>query len=200
MPNIMIHEKVAYNIAKQIKELDNKEFYLGALAPDAVNVNGFAPKEERWTSHIRDKDLNKWRLNIINFYKKEQSNYNKSFPTGYLIHILTDIVFDDYFYLDVTNKIKSDNNLADPHPYFLKCMDEYTKENISSPFFLEIKGKLKNPTYYDILNITKEKLKSWTEKKLNEQITTKVENKYIDDRLISSLTEQVLNEYNKIQQ
>ena len=58
MPNIMIHEKVAYTIAKQIKDLDTKEFYLGALSPDAVNVNGFASKEERWTSHIRDKDLN----------------------------------------------------------------------------------------------------------------------------------------------
>ena len=71
---------------------------------------------------------------------------------------------------------------------------------MTSTFFIEIKEKLKSPTYYDILNITKEELKSWTEKKLNEQITTNVENKYIDDRLISSLTEQVLNEYNKIQQ
>lgn len=201
MPNIMIHEKVAYTIAKQIKDLDTKEFYLGALSPDAVNVNGFASKEERWTSHIRNKDLNKWRLNIINFYKQNQNNYNKAFLTGYLIHILTDIVFDDYFYLDVTNKIKEDNkDLLDPHPYFLKCMDEYAKENMTSTFFIEIKEKLKSPTYYDILNITKEELKSWTEKKLNEQITTNVENKYIDDRLISSLTEQVLNEYNKIQQ
>lgn len=33
MPNIMIHEKVAYTIAKQIKDLDTKEFYLGALSP-----------------------------------------------------------------------------------------------------------------------------------------------------------------------
>lgn len=198
MPNIMIHEKVAYNIAKKIKELDNKEFYLGALSPDVVNVNGFASKKERWTSHIRDKDLNKWRLNIINFYKKEQNNYNKCFLTGYLIHILTDIVFDDYFYLDVTSKMKSDNNLNDPHPYFLKCMDEYAKENIELNFFLEIKEKLKNPTYYDILNITKEELKSWTEKKLNEQITTKIENKYIDDELITELTSKVIDEYEKV--
>ena len=44
MPNIIIHEKVAYNISKKYKSLANAEFYLGALAPDAVNLNGFAPK------------------------------------------------------------------------------------------------------------------------------------------------------------
>lgn len=199
MPNIMIHEKVAYNIAKEIRELDNKDFYLGALAPDAVNVHGFASKEERWTSHLRDSNLNNWRLNIIDFYNKEQKNYNKEFLTGYLIHILTDIVFDDYFYLDVTAKIKEDNiEISDPHPYLLKCMDEYTKVNNQSSFFLEIKEKLKSPTYYNILNITKEELKIWTEKKLNEQVTTKVENKYIDDELITELTSKVIDEYEKI--
>ena len=46
MPNIFIHEKVAYNLAKENKYLDTPNFYLGVLAPDAVNLNGFAPKEE----------------------------------------------------------------------------------------------------------------------------------------------------------
>ena len=67
MPNIMIHEKVAYNIAQKHKNLDTPNFYLGALAPDAVNLNGFASKEKRWTSHLRDKDLKVWRKNIIEF-------------------------------------------------------------------------------------------------------------------------------------
>ncbi len=199
MPNIMIHEKVAYNIAKKYKALDTTDFYLGALAPDAVNVNGFAPKEERWTSHCRDKNLNTWRSNIINFYKSEQVNYNHAFLTGYLIHILTDIIFDDYFYLDVTSKIKKDNsNIEDPHPLFLKCMDEYAKENMTAPFFLEIKEKLQNPIYYNILNITEDKLKNWTEKKLTEKITTSVVNKYVDDTLITELTSKVIAEYEKI--
>ena len=70
MPNIFIHEKVAYNIAKENKYLDTPNFYLGVMAPDAVNLNGFAPKEERWTSHLRDKKLSTWRQNIIDFYNK----------------------------------------------------------------------------------------------------------------------------------
>ena len=56
MPNIRIHEEVAFIYANKYKEYDNKEFYLGVLAPDSVNVEGFAAKIERWTSHQRDKD------------------------------------------------------------------------------------------------------------------------------------------------
>ena len=77
-------------------------------------------------------------------------------------------------------------------------MDEYAKENMTAPFFLEIKEKLQNPIYYNILNITEDKLKNWTEKKLTEKITTSVVNKYVDDTLITELTSKVIAEYEKI--
>lgn len=201
MPNIIIHEKVAYNISKKYKSLANAEFYLGALAPDAVNLNGFAPKEIRWTSHCRAQNLNTWRENIIKFYSEQLNNYNKEFLTGYLIHILTDIVFDDYFYNDVTSKIKKDNpSVKDPHPILLKCMDEYSKVNMNSDFLNEIRAKLTNATYYNILNISKEDLKAWSNKKLNEKFTTTIENKYIDDELITEVTSKVINEYEKVKE
>ena len=145
MPNIFIHEKVAYNIAKENKYLDTPNFYLGVMAPDAVNLNGFAPKEERWTSHLRDKKLSTWRQNIIDFYNKEKSNYASYFLDGYLIHILTDIIFDDYFYSNVIDLIKKDHkDIEDAHPLLLKSMNDYAIVNKDDKLVGHIKEKLNN--------------------------------------------------------
>ena len=97
MPTVLIHEEVAYNIAKKYKQLDNKDFYLGALAPDTVNLNGFASKEERWNSHLRNENLDTWLENVKKFYNENKDKYNKYFLLGYVLHIITDIVHDKYF-------------------------------------------------------------------------------------------------------
>lgn len=200
MPNIMIHEKVAYNIAKKDKKLDTPNFYLGALAPDAVNLNGFAPKEKRWTSHLRDKDLNVWRENIKKFYYNEKDNYPTDFLKGYFIHILTDIVYDDYFYLKVTKRIKEDNkSIIDPHPVMLSYMNDYAIENENNEITKHIKNKLKEATYCDIRNITKDDLKAWTESQLKYNTKTKYkENPYITDDLIEKISLKVNEEYSNV--
>ena len=70
MPIISIHEEVAIKLAKQHKNLDTKDFYLGTLAPDTVNLNyGFAPKELRWTAHQRRKDLSDWKFSLKDLKK-----------------------------------------------------------------------------------------------------------------------------------
>ena len=79
-------------------------------------------------------------------------------------------------------------------------MDEYSKVNMNSNFLNEIRAKLTNATYYNILNISKEDLKVWSNKKLNEKITTTIENKYIDDELITEVTSKVINEYEKVKE
>ena len=79
MPCIRIHEEVAYYYAKKNKEFDNSNFYLGVLAPDTPNLNGFAPKIERWTAHQRAKDYQEWKNNIIKFYNENKTKYDKYF-------------------------------------------------------------------------------------------------------------------------
>lgn len=196
MPNTMIHEQVAYNIAQKHKNLDTPNFYLGALAPDAVNLNGFASKEKRWTSHLRDKDLKVWRQNIIEFYYKEKNNYPSDFLKGYFIHILTDIIYDDYFYSSVTKRIKEDGkNIIDPHPIMLNYMNEYAIENKNSKITKHIKNKLIEAAYYDIRNITKDNLKSWAKSQLEYASVSPKPNPYINDDLITKLTNCVLVEY-----
>ena len=196
MPNIFIHEKVAYNIAKENKYLDTPNFYLGVLAPDAVNLNGFAPKEERWASHLRDKNLSTWRQNIIDFYNKENSNYASYFLDGYLIHILTDIIFDDYFYDGVIGLIKKDyKDIEDAHPILRKSMDEYAIENKNDKIVEYIKNELAKANYISIRNISKEQLLSWSKKQLNYNEKSTNINPYITDDLIEKITTQVSKEY-----
>ena len=196
MPNIKKKKKVAYNIAKENKYLDTPNFYLGVLTPDAVNLNGFAPKEERWTSHLRDKNLSTWRQNIIDFYNKEKSNYASYFLDGYLIHILTDIIFDDYFYSNVIDLIKKDHkDIEDAHPLLLKSMNDYAIVNKDDKLIGYIKEKLNNADSLNIRNISKEQLLSWSKKQLNYNESSSITNPYITDDLIEKITTQVSKEY-----
>ena len=191
MPNIRIHEEVAYLYAKKNKEFDNKYFYLGVLAPDTPNLNGFGPKEERWMAHQRDKDYDKWLENIKRFYKDNKDSYNKYFIFGYYFHVITDIVYDKDFYLDIREIILKDNiSLEDSHNVMRQDMDYY-----GSTFkeFDYIKNKLLEiDEYFDIINIKKDKLKAWKELNLKEEKVK--EPKYINKNIILKLEELVEKE------
>ena len=181
MPEINIHEKVAYELAKK-HNLYSRDFFLGNLAPDSVNVYGFAPKEERWTSHIRRKDRNEWRKSLKEFYEEEKDNYNKDFILGYITHILTDIVHDDYLYLKQRQQIKKDHNCDNDkaHQILREDMEKYRFST-----WQEIINVLKsNSKYYEILNITKEKEEEWLNKKINE---------YLDENQSIYQTEEDIN-------
>ena len=188
MPNIRIHEEVAYLYTRKHRDFDNKYFYLGVLAPDTPNLNGFAPKEERWTAHQRDKDYNEWERKIKKFYIENKDNYNKYFIFGYLFHVITDIVYDRDIYLDVREKILEDNiSLEDSHNVMRKDMDYY---GTNFKEFDYIKDQLEEiDEYYDILNIKKDKLEEWTIKNLKEE---EIHNsKYINKEIINRLLNNV---------
>ena len=191
MPNIRIHEEVAYIYSQKHKEYDNKYFYLGVLAPDTPNLYGFGDKKERWMAHQRDKDLNKWKENIITFYNENKEKYNKYFIFGYLFHVITDIVYDKEIYLKVREIILNDNiSLEESHNIMRTDMDYY-----GSTFkeFDYIKNRLLEVNeYYNILNIKKDKLKEWTELNINKEIQGKP--KYINKEIIINLEELVEKE------
>ena len=193
MPNIRIHEEVAYIYTRNHKEYDNKYFYLGVLAPDSPNLEGFAPKVERWTAHQRDKDYDEWERKIKKFYIENKDKYNKYFIFGYLFHVITDIVYDRDIYLDVRKIIMKDNvSLEDSHNVMRKDMDYY---GTNFKEFDYIKNKLLElDEYYDILNISKEKLEAWTKLNLEEQ--EKKQPKYINIEIIDKLAKKVEKELN----
>ena len=184
MPNIRIHEEIAYLYTRKYKEYDNSYFYLGVLAPDTPNLYGFAPKEQRWEAHQRNKDLDIWENKIKKFYIDNKNIYNRYFIYGYLFHVITDIAYDKYFYLKVRENIIKDNiPIENAHQVMIKDMDYYGS-NFKE--FVNIKKQLLDITeYYEILNIKKEQLKEWTQ--LNIKNIKKKESKYLTKELINSL-------------
>ena len=188
MPNIMIHEKVGYYISKKIN-INSYDYYLGLLAPDTPNLEGFAPKEERWMAHQRKKDYDEWRSSILSFYNREKNNYPKDFILGYYIHLLTDIVYDDFLYLKVREEILKEYDMDKSHDIMRKDMDKYYFKEIN-----DIKRILNSSEKsYDILNISSKKLILWKEKEMSlwDHLNT---SKYINDEIICFLEEEVYNE------
>jgi hypothetical protein len=189
MPNIMIHEEVAYFLKDKIN-LSSYDFYLGVLVPDSPNLYGFAEKEVRWTAHIRRKDLNDWRIALKDFYNASLSNYPKDFLIGYVVHVLTDIIYDDLLYLNVRDKIMNDNiSKEESHNVMRDDMDKYYFNEVEN-----IKRILNsNNTSYEINGISKELMLAWKNKFINTNINTNT-SKYQTSDIIIILNNQVLKE------
>lgn len=189
MPTVLIHEEVAYNIAKKYKEFDNADFYLGALAPDTVNLNGFASKDKRWNSHIRNENLDIWLNNIKEFYIENKDKYNKYFLLGYILHLITDIVHDKYFYQNIRNQM-TNNNISEEeqHPLLRKYMEEYGYLTENNQIREYISNLLKNHPGYNIKNISKEDMISWKNKCFSDYHRKVNSNNYITKNHIQELS------------
>lgn len=196
MPTVLIHEEVAYNIAKKYKQLDNKDFYLGALAPDTVNLNGFASKEERWNSHLRNENLDIWLENVKKFYNENKDKYNKYFLLGYVLHIITDIVHDKYFYQDIRTEMTKNNiNEDEQHPLLRKYMLEYGYLDENNQIREYINDLLKEHTGYNIKNISKEDLIAWKNKCFSNYNEKVYPNNYITKNHIQELSKKTEEEF-----
>ena len=97
MPGPIIHLKTAYRFGLKHKVDCTEQLYLGRISPDSVNINGNAPKFIRWPAHLRAADLDEWISNAKVFYNENKGEVEESYLRGYIIHILTDIVWDRSF-------------------------------------------------------------------------------------------------------
>lgn len=193
MPNIMIHEEVGYFISKKINN-DSYNYFLGLLAPDAPNTYGFGKKEDRWLAHQRKNDYNEWRNSLKEFYEKEKNRYDKDFLLGYCVHILTDIIYDEFLYLKVREEILKDNiTLEESHEVMRKDMDKYYFDEIEI-----IKDILKREKItYEINGISKELMYEWKTKTLNE-LTNENKSIYMTNEIINTLNELVYKELSSL--
>lgn len=161
MPKLLIHLKVGYEYVKRHKQYDNEQFYLGLIAPDAVNLNGFAEKEKRWSAHIRSKDLEEWKNNIINFYNENRDKFDNSYIYGYLIHVLTDIFFDEKNPKEIFPKIEEKVGKEKLREEYNNQMDLYECSQIQEEWWKYVEQKLSNSKAETINNINKEDIESW---------------------------------------
>ena len=193
MPNVMIHEEVGYFLSNKLNK-NSYNYYLGLLAPDSPNTYGFGKKEDRWLAHQRRKDYNEWRNSLKEFYNQEKNNYNEDFLLGYYIHILTDIIYDDFLYLKVREEILKDGySLEESHDIMRNDMDKYYFNEIE-----EVKNILsKGNETFEINGINKELMSKWKDKVL-EEFTNKNESIYITKELINTLNELVYKEVSNL--
>ncbi len=143
MPSILFHEFVGYKIAQKYKKYDTNNFYLGLMVPDSVNAYGFASKENRWRTHVRDENLKVWQENILNFYRENQGKYDEAYLTGYLVHVLTDI-FCDEIYQEKLYPMLVEKGLDyhTAYAYYEDGIVKFENSNINKPWWKEVKEKL----------------------------------------------------------
>lgn len=99
MATLLMHLYVGWELQKTHPAItDRPQFYLGCIAPDAVNLEGFAPKEKRWGAHLRSGDLPTWYRQIGDFYRREHGRVEENLLLGYCIHNLTDVAWDECFH------------------------------------------------------------------------------------------------------
>jgi hypothetical protein len=107
MPACMVHLYIGYRFQKSCHLIQNKsQFYLGCIAPDAVNLDGFAPKDVRYSAHLRKPELEDWMQNVIDFYSNQKGKLDRDFLLGYILHIYSDIAWDKKFDSILWNALK----------------------------------------------------------------------------------------------
>ncbi len=94
MPSISVHLTISARVAERLGINDLPDYYLGAIAPDAVNIDGFAPQAERYGAHIRSRDVAVWLRNISQFRAEQTRSENPDFVKGFVMHLYTDIAWD----------------------------------------------------------------------------------------------------------
>ena len=98
MASLFMHLYVGHAIARQRGDItDIPQYYLGCFYPDCVNAFGFAPREVRYPAHLRAADIDEWVANCHIFFSKNIRTLNMDFLLGYMIHNITDAMYDRHF-------------------------------------------------------------------------------------------------------
>ena len=97
MPSFPVHLVVADMLAETIGVQNMPDFMLGTIAPDSVNLKGFASQELRYGAHIRSVDYAVWKKQLTDFYQNNKQAFadRSDYLKGYLFHCITDIAWDE---------------------------------------------------------------------------------------------------------
>ena len=104
MPLPMVHLCVAHQAAQGSALQDKGEYYLGAIAPDAVHMRPEYVPEYKHISHLREDlrtPLSVRARRALALWQQEKEGANRDFYTGYCLHLFTDIWWLNDFYFPV---------------------------------------------------------------------------------------------------
>ncbi len=114
MPQPMVHLAVAKEVSTMVGEhiQDLSQYYMGILAPDAINLRANKTDQDRILSHIcRVKypphDL--WCQDILAYFENLCDAPSADFCTGYRVHLLTDSFWYATLYKTFEAKYSNDS-------------------------------------------------------------------------------------------
>lgn len=164
MPGPITHLKVACEFFNSRSDgfLSAPQLYLGSVSPDSVNIYGHAPKSERWPAHLRDADLDIWLQKAVSFYNENSEFSDQSFLCGYIIHIVTDIVWDRCFDKKLF-LLMAENGVSKEHFKEERWQEIYGFEDRqrSMPWAAEVLAELSASTPRSLGTVKSEMLAVW---------------------------------------
>ncbi len=164
MPSAPIHLQVAMLVCDRLSVKDMPQFLLGSVAPDSVNLEGFAPKEVRHKAHARSISLSEWKESAGELYATlpKENPSQQSFALGVLTHIMTDILWDEFVQPTLFEAIKLESDTDDSlrERKWLELY-RYNSRAIKMPFYKEAIELLKKAEPTEYRNISSELMASY---------------------------------------
>ncbi len=193
MPGAVTHLKAAHVFLEITGiPLNQPLFFLGSVSPDSVNINGHAPKSVRWPAHLRDADLAVWECNAKKFYEENSGKVNESYLLGYIMHIITDIVWDrEYdgplFAVMYKNGVPKDELKKSRW----REIDGYELRQKNTDWLKNALENLKQAEVVNIGTLLCEDISVWRGKILEKKYDNDIVSRYINDDLMDSFFESV---------
>ena len=122
MPFPMVHIFAAHELAEPLKIDALPQFYLGILAPDAYWSRKENNPEGRKITHLAEGDEAGMRNRVLQFIHEHKNNNRKWFYTGYGIHILTDILWENLVYKPFRENYSHGKTFSDSRPTYMSDM------------------------------------------------------------------------------
>lgn len=171
MPSAIVHLYVANRLSDYLEIKNLPQFYLGAISPDAVNLNGFADEKTRYGAHIRSKNPEVWKENVRNFHKEKLPEYSfdTDFFNGFEIHLLTDIAWDEAVQprlFDGLKRLGTSEELLRREKW--NELYRFNSLLMSYPLWDEIKGELSKAKPVSISTVSAELLGKFLAQLLDE--------------------------------
>lgn len=197
MPSIGVHLRVGYEVEQATELVLNRRlFYLGILAPDVTMITGVKPLEEPVDSHFRELDVRLWKFRILQFYDDMKKQYPVDYCFGYLVHLLTDLFFDDKFYWELRTSLTMDGFPVQKQAK--KVWDEliaYDRSQSTTSWFLKIVRELKKDSAVTLpFGVTMEEMERYQYYLLSEyfQNSERIESTLITHAIVSELSDFVI--------